>query len=243
MKTFHDLPKPTSGNIIQRVISEAESQRKGFVDKSKRLSRFVQTPNRYFDYFDNLWAKKSTVTTVGDFTPSYSMLDRAAFKYAKNELEKRDFRVKVVFIMRDPVERIWSMMHQEAKMKIALKAGQDLTKRKFSLESFTYEHAELRTRYERTINELEQVFDAEDIYFDFYERSISKDRFNKLTEFLGLKPGDPEVMTVRNASYMKGDIDATLAAEVANYYKSTYEFVEAKFGREVCSLWSGYQYI
>ena len=243
MRAYHDLPEMGSGNIFQRMINEATSKRKSIADKTNRLTKFVQNPHRYFDYFDNLWAKNSNVTTVGDFTPSYSMLDRVAFEYARNELEKRGFRVKVVFIMRDPVERIWSMNHQEAKMKQALKAGHDLSKRQFSLESFTYEDAELRTRYERTIHELEQVFDTRDIYCDFYERYISKDRFKVLTKFLCLKCEDPDVLNVRNASHMKGNIETTLAAEVANYYKSTYDFVEARFGKEVCSLWTGYEYI
>jgi hypothetical protein len=240
MQTYHDEPELTHASfprIQDKIVSIVAA------GKSKRLAAFVQSPDRYFNYFDNLWAKKANVTTVGDFTPSYSMLDRKAFEYAKDELNKRGFSVKVLFIMRDPVERIWSMKHQEGRMKKILRDVGDVEKPKISLESFTFEHAELRTRYERTIHELEQVFDSNDIYYEFYERYISKDRFSMLTDFVGVDSGDPDINTVRNASYMKDKIDPALATEVANYYKETYQFIESRFGEEIRSLWSGYQYI
>ena len=240
MKTYHDEPESTRATFrefLEKMLSKRAA------GKSRRLAAFVQSPHSYFNYFDNVWAKDPTVTTVGDFTPSYSMLDRKAFAYARSELNERGFTVKALFIMRDPVERIWSMMHQEKGMKARLKDGEDVRRRQFSLESFTYAHAELRTRYERTIQELEQVFGADEVYYDFYERYISEDRFRVLTDFLGVTYRQPNIEKVRNASYMKETIDTALAAEVANYYKTTYQFIESKFGKEVRSLWSGYQYL
>lgn len=241
MRSYHDAPESTQPNGALDLIGKVKSHRE--VNRSKRLAAFIKDPDRYFNYFDNLWAKNSSLTTVGDFTPSYSMLDRETFKYAKDRLGELGFSVKVLFIMRDPVERIWSMKHQEAKMKKMLKQDPDFGKRTFSLENFTYEHAELRTRYERTIRELEHVFDAGDIHYDFYERYISTDRFKMITDFLGVNSRDPDIDTVRNASYIKNKIDTVLAAEVANHYKETYQFIDARFGKEMRSLWSGYQYI
>ena len=83
--------------------------------------------------------KNPNVTTVDDFTPSYSMLDREVFDYAKRELNKRGLDVKTLFIMHDSVERIWSMLHQETEMKMMLKEGRDFRKRKISLANFTCE--------------------------------------------------------------------------------------------------------
>ena len=63
-----------------------------------------------------------------------------------------------------------------------------------------------------------------------------------LTDFFSVKYSKLNLEKVRNASHMKGKIDTALTAELVNYYKSTYQFVESKFGKEVYSLWSGYQY-
>ncbi|MCP4011089.1 MAG: sulfotransferase [Proteobacteria bacterium] len=241
MRSYHDKRNSVDSNVYRELIDKIAVRRAA--DRSRKLAGFVQDPGRYFDYFDNLWAKNSSVTTVGDFTPSYSMLDHKMFDYARSELERRGFSVKVLFIMRDPVERIWSMRHQAAKVKRMLRDGQDVKNRHFSLESFTYPDAELRTRYERTILELEQVFDTGEVYYDFYERYMTNDRFTMLTDFLDVKCRPPDFGKIVNASYMKDSIDPALAAEAANYYKSTYRFIESRFGNDVRSFWSGYQYI
>ena len=60
---------------------------------------------RYFNYFKHLLSKPA-IKLTGDITPSYSMLDSNAFADIKNGLESVGLRVKVVFLMRDPVERL-----------------------------------------------------------------------------------------------------------------------------------------
>ena len=212
--------------------------------KSAMLAAFVSNPTRYFQYFDDLWLRSSRITTVGDFTPSYSMLDRSGFDYARVELMRRGFQVKALFIMRDPVERIWSMTHQASKIKEMLSSGKDPTARAFTLENFTYPSAELRTRYERTIYELEQVFGENEIYYDFYERYISEERYSALLEFMDIKTANaPKLHKPRNQSLLKQPIAENLAADVAKYYRSTYEFMEMRYGDLMRTLWKGYEYL
>ena len=43
-----------------------------------------------------------------------------------------------------------------------------------------------RTRYENTINNIEKIFDPEDIFFSLYENLFTKDSFNRLRSFLGI---------------------------------------------------------
>jgi hypothetical protein len=212
--------------------------------KSAMLATFVSDPDQYFQYFEELWQSNPRTTTVGDFTPSYSMLDRSGFDYAKVELMKRGFQVKALFIMRDPVERIWSMCHQQSNVQRILDEGRDPNARKFTLENFTYSGAELRTRYERTIQELEKVFDADEIHYDFYERYISEERYYALLEFIEIKAvAAPKLDKVRNQSLLKNPIPTELASQVAAHYRSTYEFMEARCGSVIRSLWSGYEYL
>lgn len=212
--------------------------------KSAMLAAFVSKPLQYFQYFDELWQRNPRISTVGDFTPSYSMLDRAGFDYAKVELMKRGFQVKVVFIMRDPVERIWSMCHQQAKVEKMLDEGMYPTMREFTLENFTHSGAELRTRYDRTIHELEQIFDQNEIHYDFYERYISEERYSALLEFMEIEAfTTPELGKIRNKSLLKNPIPTELASQVAKHYQSTYEFMEDRYGDLVRSLWGGYEYL
>lgn len=136
------------------------------------------------------------------------------------------------------------MCHQQAKVEKMLDEGMDPTAREFTLENFTHSDAELRTRYDRTIHELEQIFDQNEIHYDFYERYISEERYSALLEFMEIEAyTTPELGKVRNKSLLKNPIPTELASQVAKHYQSTYEFMEARYGDLVRSLWGGYEYL
>ena len=88
----------------------------GLSEKSqllKHISFYIDTQN-YYDYFDYLWYRGGDdLTTFGDITPSYAALPESALSTIKSELEARGFKVKVVFLMRDPIERCWSMIRMQ----------------------------------------------------------------------------------------------------------------------------------
>ena len=119
------------------------------------------------------------LSTTGDITPSYAGLPIEAFKYIKNKLEQKQFKVKVIFIMRDPVERLRS----HARMLIPRDNYLNLDfKNKSLIQSNFFKNLEdiyvryvynnppfvFRTRYENTINNLEKVFEKEDIFYCLY---------------------------------------------------------------------------
>lgn len=52
--------------------------------------------------------ENEAVEQVCDITPSYSMLSAGDFAIVRDGLEAKGFDVKVVFLMRDPLERLWS---------------------------------------------------------------------------------------------------------------------------------------
>jgi len=241
MRAFHS---PSSTTLLRERLPVAGYRLLSKSQKAPVLASFVAQPDTYFDYFENLWERNSRTRIVGDFTPSYSMLDRTGFSYARDQFDKRDFKVKAVFVMRDPVERIWSMMHQESKVRERLKRGEDLASRSYGLGSFTGPGAALRTRYDRTIEELEAVFCSGDIHYAFYEEYISNHRYALLMDFLGIESfPSPHIHKARNQSLMKSTLREELAAEVAEYYRPTYEYVEQKFGSQMRSLWAGYRYL
>jgi hypothetical protein len=205
----------------------------------KRLS-FIRNPERYFRYFDKLYHLKPRTVAVGDMTPSYSMLDASAFEFIRAGLEKRGFHVKVIFLMRDPVERNWSMFHQAAKVQQAIQSNKI---RKPSILTFTNPHAVLRTRYDRTMTELEKVFSPENIFYEFYERFFTPQAYAKLGAFLCIPLRDPEFEVVKNASLMKAPISTDLAKEASQHYAPVYAFILRRFGGQMLELWDGFRYL
>lgn len=76
---------------------------------------FLKDENSYYEYFNNLWSSDDKISIVGDITPSYSALRSEHFSIIKEKLEYFGFSVKVIFLMRDPVERIWSSVRMKKK--------------------------------------------------------------------------------------------------------------------------------
>ncbi len=213
------------------------------VENELKLLSFINDPENYFNYFDGLYRRDSYTEVVGDITPSYSMLDAQAFHFIRAGLEKRGFHIKVIFMMRDPVERIWSMVHQEAKVKKALNSSLPIHTRQFNISNLIEPEVSMRTRYDRTVTELEKAFPKQDIFYGLYENFFNPASYAKLGQFLDMELQTPEFDTRRNVSLMKGLIQPDLAADVAKHYSATYDFVSSRFGAQVRDLWLGFQYL
>lgn len=214
----------------------------------KQLS-FIDDPENYFDYFDYLHARDSAIEAVGDITPSYSMLDETAFSHIKRGLEDRGFVVKVVFLMRDPVERVWSMcrMHRRDRACAGSEDGTGVAHRASETDElrklYKSPGSVLRTSYERTIDELEKVFPREHLYYEFFESLFHPRQFNAFGDFLGIDLECPDLDFQANASPKTDLVDPELEEEIACFYAETYRRVRASFGARATRLWRGYRYV
>ncbi|MFT5812694.1 MAG: hypothetical protein ACI9VT_000430 [Psychroserpens sp.] len=242
---FSEHRKRSKENLIKIV----ENRNKKTENKSpqntpiaKRLS-FIDNPENYFDYFNSLYLKDENVELVGDITPSYSMLNRDAFQYIKDGLESRGFNVKVVFLMRDPLERIWSMQRMsrrnQAKKGVAVSVSEDeqLKTRYFSTQT------QLKTDYPRTITELESVFPEKDIYYGFYETLFTESSYKSLSDFLTIPLDEPDFDFKANVSPKNLDLNSELKSEIVNAYKHVYDALNTKTNGDIKGVWGGYDYI
>ena len=149
---------------------------------------FFSNPDSYFDYFDYLWLSKKSTKIVGDITPSYCGLDSKVFQTIRKKLEERGFRVKIVFLMRDPVERIHSMFRMKKRdlsksneiSSEIIKISED----EFIKKKYKDVNVEFRTRYDKTILNLESAFDEENIFYSLYEDLFSDECISRLSKFL-----------------------------------------------------------
>ena len=182
----------------------------------------------YRQYFLNL-ARRTEV--VGEITPAYAILDAAQFQWVRGFL-KPDFDPRVVFVMRDPVDRLWSA----ARMY----AGRS---RSSPVEQFAKDldnpKTEARTRYEATIPALEAAFAQDELFLQFFEQLFQEKSISAFCSFVGLPYRRGKYAVKRHAA---GDDDATLPADLAKrareYYSATYDFCSARFGEALIrSIW------
>lgn len=183
-----------------------------------RRMLMMSDPNIYFDYFQDLLALPGIVLS-GDFTPEYCLLPEEKLRYIKSCFKERGIKVKAVFLMRDPVERIWSatrMTKREHKTNLTL------------LESFKSKYVEMLTRYEVLVPKITSIFDSQDLYIDFYERLFQQQTIDRITDFLNLPKQKPNFHQFINASRYE-EIQPAHRSAVENYYSQTYEYIAKSF--------------
>jgi len=212
-----------------------------------KIIDFYRSTENYFEYFDYLHYKSDQTIAVGDITPSYSALPVEAFEHIKVGLEARGFKIKVIFLMRDPFDRIWShvRMVRKRKLKGYPSFQHDPAEGEAMLSVYRTIPFQIRTRYEKTISNLESVFEIDDIHYEFYENLFKVDSIKKLTSFLTIPYQDPNLETIVNDSPNNETmISDNIVFEIVNFYRDTYLFNINKFGQEkVNMMWKSAKHL
>ena len=207
---------------------------------------FYKNPESYFDYFDYLHQTSSGVEVVGDITPSYSALSSEVFADIKQKLEAKGFTIKVVFLMRDPFERIWSQIRMGRRNDlISNQQHKPINTEESALAKYYKEnYVQIRSHYEKTISNLEAVFDTKDIHYEFFECLFKEESITKIEDFLGVPHQNPDLSFKSNSSPKTIDVSEPLKAEVVDYYRDTYEFCMDRFGSAfIKEIWPSTQYL
>ena len=237
--------RPFLNRLLTRLTPLPEDL-EGLSEKRQQLKllSFHADINNYYDYFDHLWYRGGAdITAVGDITPSYSGLPIEALKTVKSELKARGFTIKIIYLMRDPIERCWSALRMRRKARLqqkeaVLPSEEDHLEYVFSTKEFAD-----RTRYESTVSNLDSVFDQNEIFYCLYERLFDEKTLKNLKSFLELPDLEPDTSFRINTSEKSKTLrhlDNELASKIFHYYKDTYEYCEKRFGTR--DLWSGWEH-
>lgn len=131
------------------------------------------------DYYRSIFEPyKSKI--CGDISPSYSRLSQGEVEYVNKRLPQ----AKIIFLMRDPIERCWSNLDQNMRfgfmpnnptidqMKVQINAGQ------------VADHS----NYARTLKNWSAHYDTNLIHVEFMENVIGEplDVLQRVCDFLGL---------------------------------------------------------
>lgn len=226
---FHERRKQA---LLDSMTGGHESSPAKLVDRMRHLL-MVHDLDFYVGYFREL-AREAYCT--GEITPSYMFLEEEHFR-AVRDLLARYFDVRVVFLMRDPLDRIFSAMRMDDRN---LGRERNLAHERFGREYAAAGH-EFRTRYDHVVARLERVFPANSIYYGFYEELFTPETFRNICCFLGVDAPEPEFSTRINASPVHGRVAPAAKRNARSYYDSVYRFCAERFGEErIASLWPGY---
>ncbi|ANM31255.1 hypothetical protein ABI59_19275 [Acidobacteria bacterium Mor1] len=136
--------------------------------------RTQDEPNMYRRYFRHLIHGSHRV--FGEITPAYSTLPLEGFRAIRGFHPQ----VKVIYLLRDPVSRLWSAFRQLCRRREETPG----------LETFEryLDKAQPRARsdYGATLSKLETVFEPGEIWIGFYETLFRTESVDSLADFLGI---------------------------------------------------------
>ena len=138
----------------------------------------------------DLWYKNlfrpHTGQVTGELTPAYGILDEQTVQNIRRE----NPRLKVLFLVRHPLERGWSSLVNNLARKQGrniAQAGVDEMKKRIDARGF-----QLRSDYARTITLWRSVFGEDQLFVGFMEdvKADPAGLMRRVCEFLGVPPMD-----------------------------------------------------
>jgi hypothetical protein len=216
----------------------------GLQDELDRLNIY-HDPREYPRYFLRLAGisvdKRPLVKAVGEISPTYAALNADHFHQIRNQL-KTDFNIKVVFLMREPIERIWSQQRMIEGKPAKSRDAMAVVPGKLSPEFFKHPEVVARTAYNQTIEALERVFERQELFYGFYETLFSETEMKRLCEFLGITYVKADFGKRIGASSISGEPpDIEAVKEARRYYDKTYSFCAERFTEDLIGrIWKNY---
>lgn len=230
--------------LLQRLTSRlalAQDASTGTLqDQINRLSQLIdmypENPSNHSKYLSVLLDGYSGQKLACDITPSYATLDRAVF----HDMSKLG-QSKFIFIMRDPVDRMWS------QIRMALSHGG----RALSDEAFQ-DACAMRARdlhasgrlpripradYARTMIELEAAIPRDRIMYLFFEKMFDPNSIARLWSFLEIPPLSME-SRIRTKPGRVVSLPTEIEQLLFNGLQHQYEVVFNRFGETVPAEWS-----
>ena len=207
---------------------------------------FQEHPEQYFDFFEK--GQFKDFDYAYDISHSYSGVSTETFLYIKNEFEKRNINTKVIFIMRDPINRMISSYKHALRRKddIRFRTGyqDNITNKSFQDYAIESDFIHYISRYDITYENLTKAFNTSNCLFLIYEDLFQNKNTEKISNFLNLD-FDKNFVDVK-INYDPGGVTINITEEmiknVAIEYLDVYRFASKMFP-ETLNLWSSFKYV
>ncbi len=249
-KEFHvfnsldvESEKPRAERRFAMAAEQIEKAQRGEPFRADRLHWAAMCGNHdmYFDYFAGLLSRRPRFRATGDLTPAYGMLSAERVAEIRDRFAGRRIRAVGIFLMRDPVERVWS----HARMHDRMELGDGATPEEVLAEHYASPAYDQRTRYDHTLRVLDEVFDAGDRWIGFYEELFEEGRIREVCEVVGIDFREPDLETRSNAS-PKGatSLPDGLERTIAEHYREVYETVARRYPeKDLTRLWPSARFV
>ena len=185
-------------------------------------------------YVPSLSFGRTSQRFIAETSPSYALLRAPTFA----DMARVHSNVKFIFLMRDPVERLWSSVKHRVRLTLNRDPNFDGLERLF-LEACDNPHDPdlLRSRYDETLRGLDAS--GAQTCTMFYETLFTPESLQAVADFVGVDRLPGRFGSVKNAGAVTKITLSDDARQVARAALSnTYEYVFDRFGDAVPGNWA-----
>jgi hypothetical protein len=240
----HFYPELNSYRVkIPENKDDSNSFYKKYVMEKNFDKKLQDDHDSYGAYFAKI-LQNPDIFITGDFTPTYCVLREGEFEYIKSLSNRYGLDAHIIYLVRDPVERILSYVKMAYKFKeyLGRVLPPDLSLNEF-LASICFGQLNYDvTNYQETITSLVNSFDESKLYFGVYETMHTHRELGRLSDFLGIAidPAWTEKRINANAP-SNSEFDTELVRKIQLAFNDQFLFCQQFFKDQNLSLvWKNY---
>lgn len=180
----------------------------------------------YLDYL--MQGQDGAARLVGDITPAYALLPSEQLE----RMARLAPDVRFVYLMRDPVERLWSHARMIARRRS--ENGRDIARRARAIVDRVLQggehHIAARGDYAAALARFDAALAPARLLVMFYEELFTPKAVERLCAFLGLRTYRAD-FSKRVHGGASAELSGAQRAEAAGYLAPQYNIVAARMGR------------
>jgi hypothetical protein len=190
LRKHRDQQAAVLDRVARRADGPSDAQIQRLADRGAWLDVLERRGEDLEAYLAYLHAGQETRKVVGEMTPAYALLPAERLE----KMAKMAPDVRFLYLLRDPVERLWS----HVRMMAGRRADDGVVTAKSSAHILerTLHGAEdqiaMRSDYASAINKLAASVPRAKVIFEVFEDVVAGDGLNRICDFLGISRMKPD---------------------------------------------------
>lgn len=222
-------------------------QDEAFRDHVKHLNMYIDD-DAYFAHFENNC--DLTKKLIGDISPDYGLIPLHGLQSIHAMFEQRGINLKVILIIRDPIERHFSALRsmESEKKKLGVLTNTAGWRKIFrpqkpwsALEKFEStltepKHLE-RAAYHKIIPNLHSAFGKERVHIQLFETLFTETAMERLSSFLGIPLSGYDFNKVVHKTPVTTPLTDDLIRKGQQAYAPVFEYCQKLIGNDIREYW------
>ena len=223
---FNELYRSRLARATAKMGGEKPGRDGKTSEKLKNLQDrvgMIGDPAKYIEFYRTRW---SCERAFADITPSYCQLASEAYE----RMICIHSNVRFLFVMRNPIDRIWSDLRVRAQRDNTLSPYAALDERLSSSKS-TWPNP-----YRRALDNLEAVIPAHAARVFFFEELFKQESISSLCDFIGVRRYPAEIDVPQNQADPY-PLDRERRHLMYRKFAGVFEYVGQRYGDRLPECW------